>query len=366
MSVIMLVLCLENGKATVRDRTAAMAARPGEAPACLFCRAASGCYAHLTGGMADWAKSACRCALGSSIRIQLQSSKLCMCTMKHCAAQDKADSDVPLSKRCRCVRQAWTVPTDDGAAASVVKDIRDMHKAFQTFLGFLFAATFAATVALQGNLTDVDPTSYWNLTYWEKASRTGYGYLAFYSQDAACMSIRDPCWQAFQTRDTSAVVWESRQDCSGCSQWTDSHDFSSIKNFLSAPYTRQHTLFLQWLGATLSLSAMALLIGAILNLLPLRPLSVVVACMRLVVVLTAFAILAAFHTVKQSLYINYAHDHHHREETRPGVTAVFVFVWTLAIVLIVCSLVWNPVLHVKSQPPSSKQSSSAEQLNRGP
>ena len=55
-----------------------------------------------------------------------------------------------------------------------------MHKAFQTFLGFLFAATFAATVALQGNLTDVDPTSYWNMTYWEKASRTGYGYLAFY------------------------------------------------------------------------------------------------------------------------------------------------------------------------------------------
>ena len=51
---------------------------------------------------------------------------------------------------------------------------------------------------------------------------------------------------------------------------------------------------------------MALLIGAILTLLPLRPLSAVIVCMRLVVLLTAFAILSAFHTVKQSLYINYA------------------------------------------------------------
>ncbi len=188
-----------------------------------------------------------------------------------------------------------------------------MHKTFQTFLGFFFAATFAATVALQGNLTDVDPTSYWNLTYWEKISRTGYGYLAFYSQNDTCTSIRDPCWQAFQSRKTNATVWESRQDCSSCSQWTDGHNYSSIKNYLSAPYTRQHTLFLQWLGATLSLSAMALLIGAILNLLPLRPLFAVIVCMRLVVLLTAFGILSAFHTVKQSLYINYAQDQHYRD-----------------------------------------------------
>ena len=248
----------------------------------------------------------------------------------------------------------------------MVKDIKDMHKAFQTFLGFLFAATFAATVALQGNLTDVDPTSYWNLTYWEKASRTGYGYLAFYSQDAACASIRNPCWRAFQSRKLNATGWESRKDCSSCSQWTDSHDYSSIMNFLDAPYTRQHTLFLQWLGATLSLSAMALLLGAILNLLPLRPLTAIVVCMRLVVLLTAFAILSAFHTVKQSLYINYAHDQYYRNETKPGVTAVFFFVWTLAIVLILCSLVWNPVLHVRPLQPSSKQSSSAKQPSRDP
>ena len=242
-----------------------------------------------------------------------------------------------------------------------------MHKAFQTFLGFLFAATFAATVALQGNLTDVDPTSYWNMTYWEKASRTGYGYLAFYSQDVTCTAIKDPCWQAFQMRKTNRTAWESRQDCSSCSQWTDSRNLSSIKNFLSAPYTRQHTLFLQWLGATLSLSAMALLIGAILNLLPLRPLSAVIVCMRLVVLLTAFAILSAFHTVKQSLYINYAQDQHFRNETKPGVTAVFLFVWSLAIVQIHCSLVWHPVLDVRPQQPSSKQNSSAAgQQSRDP
>ena len=267
---------------------------------------------------------------------------------------------------CRHVRQAWTVPTDDAVAASVVKDIKDTHKAFQTFLGFLFAATFAATVALQGNLTDVDPTSYWNLTYWEKASRTEYGYLAFYSQDGTCTSIRDACWQAFQSRRTNAMGWDSRQDCSSCSQWTDSHDYSSLKNFLSAPYTKQHTHFLQWLGATLSLSAMALLIGAILNLLPLRPLFAVIICMRLVVLLTAFAILSAFHTVKQSLYINYAHDQQYRDETRPGVTAVFLFVWTLAIILILCSLAWDPVLHARPSQPSSEQSSSSEEHGRGP
>ncbi|CAL5220597.1 g2638 [Coccomyxa viridis] len=75
------------------------------------CRASSGWFAQLGGAMNKWARSIC----------------------KH-------------------VRQAWTVPADDAVAASVVKDIKDMHKTFQTFLGFFFAATFAATVALQGKI----------------------------------------------------------------------------------------------------------------------------------------------------------------------------------------------------------------------
>ena len=46
---------------------------------------------------------------------------------------------------------------------------------------------------------------------------------------------------------------------------------------------------------------------------------------------------------------------------------MFFFVWTLAIVLILCSLVWNPVLYVRPQQPSSKQnSSSADQQGRDP
>ena len=99
----------------------------------------------------------------------------------------------------------------------MLKDIRDMHKTFQIVLGFLFAATFAATVNLQGNFTDVDTTSYLTLSYWERASATGYGYLAFFSMDATCKPIRDACWDAYQMRNTNATLWESRQDCSSCS-----------------------------------------------------------------------------------------------------------------------------------------------------
>ena len=146
-----------------------------------------------------------------------------------------------------------------------------MYIGFQIFLGILFAVTFAATVSLQGNMTDVDPTSYWNLAYWDRATSTGYGYLEFYYEDAACKAMKDVCWQAFEARKTNATAWDSLSVCSGCSQWTDNNDLASVKNFLSAPYSRQHSLFLQWLGATLALSAMALLIGATLHLLPLRP-----------------------------------------------------------------------------------------------
>lgn len=239
-----------------------------------------------------------------------------------------------------------------------------MHKVFQIVLGFLFAATFAATVNLQGNFTDVDTTSYLTLGYWERASATGYGYLAFYSQDATCMRIRDACWHAYQMRDTNASVWESRQDCSSCSQWTDSNELSSVKNFFDVPYTRQHTLFLQWLGATLALAAMALLLGAILHVLPLRPLFVAILCVRLVILVTAFAMLSAIHTARQAVYINYEHDQQYRDQTQPGVTAVFSLVWVLAIILVVYTLVWDPRLHVKAKEPNQPTSSVAH--NRGP
>ena len=239
-----------------------------------------------------------------------------------------------------------------------------MNKTFQIVVGFLFAATFAATVNLQSNFTDVDTTSYLTLSYWERASATGYGYLAFFSENATCMPIRDACWDAYQMRNTNATVWKSRQDCSSCSQWTDSNELSSVKNFLDAPYTRQHTFFLQWLGATLALAAMALLIGAILHVLPLRPLFVAIICVRLVVLVTAFAMLSAIHTAKQAVYINYTHDQHYRDETKPGVTAVFSLVWALALVLIVYTLVWDPRLHVKPKDPSQQTPSVAH--NRGP
>ena len=248
----------------------------------------------------------------------------------------------------------------------MLKEVRDLHRGFQIVLGFLFAATFAATVNLQGNFTDVDTTSYAHLSYWESASATGYGYLAFFSQDnATCMPIRDACWQTYQMRSTNATAWESRQDCSSCSQWTDSNELSSVKNFIEAPYTQQHTVFLQWLGATLALTAMALLIGSILHVLPLRPLFVALLCVRLVVVSTAFAMVSAIHTARQAVFINYAHDQGYRAATMPGVTAVFSLVWVLAIVLIVYILVWDPRPHVKPCKESSQQTPSVAH-NRGP
>ncbi len=239
-----------------------------------------------------------------------------------------------------------------------------MYIGFQIFLGILFAVTFAATVSLQGNMTDVDPTSYWNLAYWDRATSTGYGYLEFYYEDAACKAMKDVCWQAFEARKTNATAWDSLSVCSGCSQWTDNNDLASVKNFLSAPYSRQHSLFLQWLGATLALSAMALLIGATLHLLPLRPLFVAIVAMRLVVLLTAFALLSALYTAKQSLYINSADHEQHTNVTYPGITAVLSIVWALAILLTLCSLLWNPLLHVRIHD-SAHQIPSVVHHNRG-
>ena len=109
---------------------------------------------------------------------------------------------------------------------------------------------------------------------------------------------------------------------------------------------------------------MALLIGAILHVLPLRPLILAILCVRLVILMTAFAMLSAVHTAKQAVYINYSHDQDYRDETKPGITAVFSLVWVLALVLIMYTLVWDPRLHVKPKDPSHQTPSVAH--NRGP
>ena len=233
-----------------------------------------------------------------------------------------------------------------------------MQKTFQVFLGFLFAATFAATVNLQGNLTDVEPTAFQRLAMWDRMSSTGWGYNAYYAENSTCTSIRDVCWKAFQERRTNATAWENMRECSSCSDWTDSTGYNSVMNYMASKYTREHTLFLQWLGATLSISAMALLFGAILQLLPLRALCIVILCMRLVILLTAFAIVSAFYTVKQSLFINHAFASEYKEGTKPGVAAVLAIVWILSIVLIICSLVWDPQLH--SVPPQMVQRAASD------
>ena len=88
------------------------------------------------------------CGILSASAHSVQASELsCIHQLSTCIqrkAQDPSDSDTPLSDGRSHVRQAWTVPTDDAVAAYVVKDIKDMHKAFQTFLRFLFAETLAA------------------------------------------------------------------------------------------------------------------------------------------------------------------------------------------------------------------------------
>ena len=134
--------------------------------------------------------------------------------------------------------------------------------------------------------------------------------------------------------------------------------YNSVINYMDSNYTREHTLFLQWLGATLSISAMALLFGAILQLLPLRALCIVILFMRLVILLTAFAIVSAFYTVKQSLFINYTFAPEYREGTKPGVAAVLAIVWILSILLIICNLVWDPQLH--SAPPQVVQRAASD------
>lgn len=186
------------------------------------------------------------------------------------------------------------------ANQEAVKHVRNMHKAIQPVLGFLFSTTVAAIITLQGNLTDVDPTGYQNVDWWDKLNSTGYGYSYFYEHSKVnCSDLFEACVAMYAADRTSLSP-----ACLNCSQWT-SLKYNSISVYMALPYSEYQNQFLGDLKDTLLFSGLGIVVGLAVYCLPDNWPLTSFMIIRVQILLNVLAMVFGLLTVRASIRNNY-------------------------------------------------------------